>query len=309
LAPTGVAAAVNAGLDDSGAFPECVRLEPAAEVPAGVPLVPPAVQGGASLAPRLLVVERGVSMAPSCTPPDQLLGPVCVTVADDRAELHAAGSGAFVAVEAPGALLGAVTPGRSLVLRGLRPASDIRVTGVGFDALGASIRFERELRTESARSHVVLNEVLADAAGAEATSEWIELVNDGADAEDLDGFLLDDSVEPVSLPAVVLSPGELALVVAEGFAPDPELDLLPAPGTKLVVVSRLGRSGLANAGELLRLRDRNGNVISRFPARSAPGPGKSLARRRPDAPDAEAFSFAPHAFPGASPGAENVVDD
>jgi hypothetical protein len=308
LAPTGVAAAVSSGLDEGGAFPECVRLEPADELPAGVPLVPPAVQGGASLAPRMLVVDHGVTPAPSCTPPDLALGPVCATVADDRVELHATGGGALVGIETPRALLGAVTPGRSLVLRELPPASAFRVTGVGFDALGASVRFDRELRTQSARPHVVLNEVMADAAGAEATSEWIELANDGAEAENLDGFVLDDAVEQVPLPAVVLSPGELALVVADGFAPDPELDLLPKPGTKLVVLPRLGRSGLANAGELLRLRDRNGNVISRFPARPAPGPGKSLARRRPEALDAEAFSFAPHASPGASPGAENVVE-
>jgi hypothetical protein len=69
----------------------------------------------------------------------------------------------------------------------------------------------------------------------------------------------------------------------------------------------LGTAGLSNSGELLRLVDAGGSVVSRWPSLAAPAPGQSLARRAPDALDAEASSFAPHAPPGASPGAPNSL--
>jgi hypothetical protein len=100
----------------------------------------------------------------------------------------------------------------------------------------------------------------------------------------------------------------MVLLVAEGYAPDPELDLVPSPGVSIVRVARLGKNGLANAGELLRLYDGDGSVVSRFPARAANAPGQSVARRTPDAPDGESGSFGDHAPPGASPGAPNVVE-
>ena len=66
--------------------------------------------------------------------------------------------------------------------------------------------------------------------------------------------------------------------------------------------------GLANAGELLRLRDPNGDVVSRFPALATPAAGTSVARRTPDAPDTDASAFGAHASPGASPGRPNALD-
>jgi hypothetical protein len=74
-----------------------------------------------------------------------------------------------------------------------------------------------------------------------------------------------------------------------------------------LVVRGLGAGGLANGGELLRLVDHGGRVLSRFPAIPAPGPGQSVARVAPDAPDDEPGSFAAHAEQGASPGWRNVV--
>jgi hypothetical protein len=309
LAPAGVQASVARGLDDEGtARNSCVRVEPSGVPETGIPLLPPAFSGGVAFEPRVLVVARARAEARPCFESELTLGPICGAVFDDRVELHSTGDPAFVALEEPRALVGVVSLDRSLVLRGFEASSVTRVSGIAFDVLGERTRLDHEIETLPARPHVVLNEVLANPVGPEAPSEWIEIVNDGARPVNLGGFLLDDAIEPVPLPAHDLAPGAFALIVAEGYAPDPELDLVPAPDATLVVVPRLGRSGLANSGELLRLRDPDGTVVSRFPARAAPGPGTSVARRAPDAPDAESGSFASHAAPGASPGRENTVE-
>lgn len=308
LAPAGAPGSIARGLDESGAFSEqCVRVEPDERLAAGVPLLPPALAGGALLEPRVLVVAREAPAETVCDVSELPLGPTCAAVADDRVELRSYGAAAFVALETPRALFGAVGPGRSLVVRGFTPSSTARITGLAFDVLGERVVFDATIVTAPPRPHVVLNEVLANPAGAEAASEWLELANDGSEPVELAGFVLDDAVEPVALPPHTLMPGELALLVAESYAPDPELDLLPPPEMALLRVPRLGRSGLANSGELLRLRDPNGVVVSRFPAIAAPGPGRSVARRSPDAPD-EASSFGAHAPPGASPGLPNEID-
>jgi hypothetical protein len=75
----------------------------------------------------------------------------------------------------------------------------------------------------------------------------------------------------------------------------------------MLELDALGRSGLANGGELLRLSDASGRVLSRFPALKASQAGVSLARRTNEAPDDEAGSFGLHAAPGASPGAPNTL--
>ena len=180
--------------------------------------------------------------------------------------------------------------GTSLVVRGFEPSSTTRLTGLAFDAFGERFSIDVEIATASPRPHVVLNEVLANPVGAETTGEWIELVNDGTETVDLAGFVLDDAIEPMELPRHEVAPGEMVLLVADSYSPDPELELTPPPDVALVRLPRLGRSGLANAGELLRLRDPAGTVVSRFPALAAPGPGQSVGRRTPDAPD-DASSF------------------
>jgi hypothetical protein len=156
-------------------------------------------------------------------------------------------------------------------------------------------------------SHVVINEVLANPVGPERTSEWVELVNDGRDAVALAGFELRDATGVARLPDAVLAPGELVLVVAEGFAPDPELDIVPPDGVQRLVVPALGGGGLANGGESLRLVDRAGRVVSRFPSVAAKEPGRSVARVTPQAPDGELAAFGAHADPGASPGSPNAL--
>jgi hypothetical protein len=310
LEPSGISASVARGLDANGAFSErCVRVEPDLLVEAGVPLLPPALVGSVALEPRLLVVSNDAPELGACTPPEIALGPICGAIDDDRIELRASGAPAFVAFEAPAPLLGAVGPGRSLVLRGFEPSSRARVTGLAFDALGERLAIDVAVEMAPRRPHLVLNEVLANPVGAEAEGEWIEIANDGSHPASLGGFVLDDAIEPVALPAEELEPGRMLLLVSKGYAPDPELDLVPPEGVAVVRVARLGRNGLANAGELLRLRDPDGNVVSRFPARQAPAPGQSVGRKTPDAPDAESASFGNHAPPGASPGEPNSLEE
>ncbi len=310
LAPTGVSASVARGLDADGTLSErCLRVEPRSAVVEGVPLLPPALVGDVALEPRLLVVATESPAPGACAEPEVALGPICSLVDDDRVELRASGAAALVAFDAPAPLFGVVAPGRSLVLRGFEPSSPARVTGLAFDALGERVAIDVEIEMAPLRPHLVLNEVLANPVGAEAAGEWIEIANDGSRPADLDGFVLDDAIEPVVLPAHVLEPREMLLVVAESYSPDPELDLVPPGGVPIVSVPRLGRSGLANAGELLRLREPNGNVVSRFPAREARDPGQSVARRTPDAPDGDSASFGNHAPPGASPGEPNAVEE
>lgn len=310
LEPAGILASVARGLDEDGAFSErCVRVEPDSPVAAGVPLLPPALVGGVVLEPRLLVVAHDAPDSGACALPEIALGPICGAVDDDRVELRSSGAPALVAFEVPEPLLGVVAPGKSLVLRGFEPSSRARMAGVAFDARGERMAIDVEIEMAPLRSHLVLNEVLANPAGAEPASEWVEIANDGSSSARLDGFVLDDAIEPVALPAYELEPDAMLLLVGEGYAPDPELDLVPPEGVALVRIERLGRNGLANAGELLRLRDANGNVVSRFPARQAPAPGQSVARRTPDAPDGESASFGDHAPPGASPGEANALED
>ena len=313
LAPTGAPASVLPGLDDAGAFSDrCLRLEPTEPVMGGIPLLPPALTGGVALEPRVLVVsfeEHDPTTLTPCAEPEVALGPVCGAVADDRVELRMHSAPAFVAFERPRELVGVVSSENSLVLRGFEPESRVRVTGLAFDALGATRAIDVELTTSTSRPHLVLNEVLADPVGPEALGEWIELVNDGSRPVDLGAFVLDDALERVALPPHELAPGNMVLLVGESYEPDPELDLVPPPDIPLVRLSGLGRNGLSNAGELIRLRDRDGLVVSRFPARKAPRAGRSVARRAPDAPDAASGSFGDHAPPGASPGRDNVVGD
>ncbi|HVR20459.1 MAG TPA: lamin tail domain-containing protein [Polyangiaceae bacterium] len=308
LAPIGVRATLLRGLDEAGAFSDdCVRIEPDTELPAGIPLLPPALAGSVALAPRLLVTTRESPERTLCGEDELALGPLCAAIGDDRIELRSLSAPSFVALAAPRVVRGSVAPGASRVVRGFEPASTTRVSGLVFDAFGARVPIDVEVATGSPRPHVVLNEMLANPAGAETTSEWIELVNDGATPVDLAGFVLDDAIEPMQLPSHELAVGEMVLLVAEGYSPDPELDLTPPPDVALVRLPRLGRNGLANAGELLRLRDPAGTVVSRFPALEAPGPGRSVGRRAPDAPD-EASSFGAHAPPGASPGRPNTLE-
>jgi hypothetical protein len=309
LEPSGAVATVGRGVDDEGHFADsCVRLEPEARGAPEVPGLPPLLLGAVSLEPLPLVTQTNPdSHAPDCADGELVLGPACARVDDDRLTLVSYGAPSLWALDAPMRHLGAVASGESLVVRGFEPACAVRLSATVFDEAGLRMFVDAELETLPRHAHVVLNEVLANPAGSEASSEWVELANDGSDAVDLAGFVLSDAGSSASLPSFRIEPGEMALVVGAGFDPDPALDVLPAPGTRVIRLQELGASGLTNTGEALRLRDRDGRLLSLFPSIAARHAGVSIARRAFDASDTDATSFGEHTAPGASPGAKNTI--
>jgi hypothetical protein len=290
LAPAGVPARLAPGLGDEAAFAEsCLRI--ATEGPPdgsdGALVLPPLMAGDALLEPTPLVLRSQVVAAPACAASELVLGPACASIGDDRVILRAPEAASLFALESPERRLAVVEPGASLAVRGLQPGSEARITGSGFDSAGRSFALDMRVRAAPHRDHLVLNEVLANPVGAEAASEWIELVNDGLRAVELGGYVLVDPGGSFALPDATLAPGELALLVGPEFAPDPELDI-PVPGG----VQRGGRAPRGKTGHP------HGRALF-----GRVGP----PRRSPGAADDEPASFGPHAAPGASPGAPNAL--
>ncbi|MBK9266298.1 MAG: lamin tail domain-containing protein [Polyangiaceae bacterium] len=153
-------------------------------------------------------------------------------------------------------------------------------------------------------AHVVLNEVMANPIGPEPHQEWVELYNDGQADAALSGYRILDIGGETVLPEALLPPGQFAVVVNEKFVADDEIDVAPDPSAILVRVPSLGRSGLSNSGELLRLVHPEGHTISRFPALPKPKAGQSVSRRTPSAPDGVSSSFL---ISEPTPGLPNAV--
>jgi hypothetical protein len=304
LEPAGVEAELRAGVGDKDLFADdCVSLEPAS--PSGhAPELPPALADGVALEPLPLAPLAAALTPPVCSDAERALGPACATIDDDRLVLRAPDEPSLWVIETPEPLLGVAAPGRSLVVRGFESGVPLSFAATAFDRNGARTLVHDDVTGAARRAHLVINEVLANPRGPESLSEWIEVVNDGREAVDLDGLELRDAGGAVPLPTARLAAGEFALLAADGFAPDPELDVSLAPGTRVLTLPKLGQAGLANGGELLRLCDASGSVLSRFPALAASEAGVSMARRTPEAPDDDA-AFGAHAAPGASPGAPN----
>jgi hypothetical protein len=307
LAPGGVEASIESGLDDRESFGvECVRIEPSVEAHVGALLLPPPLAGGAAFEPLPLIVSESPVAPPTCEAPEVPLGPACALPGDDRVVLRAAAGRSLWAIQEPEVTLGVTSPGDSLVVRGFEPETEPRLVATVFDESGARSVIDQPMILGPSVCHVVINEVLSDPRGPEPQGEWVELYNDGAEVVNLSGFTLVDTGGAIELPAHELLPGEFALLVSDEFLPDPELDVLPPADAALLRVGTVGVRGLGNTGEALRLVDPEGVVVSRFPSLPSPDPGTSLARVRPDAVDGEASSFQAHAAPGASPGAPNA---
>jgi hypothetical protein len=193
------------------------------------------------------------------------------------------------------------------VLLGLTPERVQAVTGDAFDLYGRRRDVVGQFLTLAPRAHLAINEVYADANGPEPQQEWLELVNSGTVAENLAGYVLEDVGGETELPAVIVEAGAYAVIVNADYVPDPELDIVAEPSALLLRVERLGKSGLSNSGELLRLQSPTGEVVSRFPMRPQPKPGISVARRAPWSMDGDSSAFGLHRAPGASPGSPNQL--
>lgn len=273
-------------------------------------LVPRASDEEFSFEPAPLVLGAASAPEPAtCLADEQPFGPGCLLVDDDRALLRAGPEPQLFSVLAGGvAELALLAPNGEFQVRSLAPDSEQLITAAAVSPTGVLVSWQVNVRTRPSRPHVVLNEVLANAAGAEPASEWVELVNDGAQPATLMGFTLSDGASPVTLPDAELQPGEFALLVGPEFPLSNGVDVAPAPGTQLIVLPRLGTNGLSNSGEALTLRDASGALVSSFPARAARRGGVSIARRAPGSPDSDAAAFAEHGAPGASPGAVNSFE-
>jgi hypothetical protein len=137
---------------------------------------------------------------------------------------------------------------------------------------------------------IAITEVLPNPAGPEATQEFVELRNLGTSPVSLEGISIEDGAGADPLPGVTLEPGQYALVVAAGFNPLDERDPTPRTGTMLLrVEGRIGRDGIGNAGEAVRLRGRGGEVVSRYggwvDASASGWTGHSVQRQPQDACD------------------------
>ncbi len=310
LAPDGVRGRVYRGVTDA-AGEHCVRFEASEEMEkGGVP--PPSVSMGLERGAAIALDPRPIAfdaagpplVAPACAAGEVPFGPGCARVGDDRILGRAPDVPLLWAVAGAGTdAVFATRPGDPFVVTGLPPAVGVALDVVAIDVQAGAYRSLFTAVTAPPLPHVVINEVLADPLGSEPIAEWVEIVNDGRVPAALDGHVLTDGGGSTPLPSATLAPGEIALLVNEGFLADDGADPAPAPGTRILRVPHLGKGGLANAGEPLALVDPQGNVVSRFPAKPRPKAGRSVARRTPSAPDALTGSFA---LATPSPGRANT---
>jgi len=231
----------------------------------------------------------------------------CAVVMDDRLGIRTPAADLLWGIAGSGIEM--VTKSASkgkFLLKGFPPNTDIALEVVTIDSLGRTRRDSFTATTKPLSAHVVLNEVLANPVGPEPHQEWVEIYNDGQIATTLAGYRILDIGGDTVLPDVVLPAGQFALVVNESFVEDDEVDVGPPPEAMLVRVPALGKSGLSNSGELLRLVVPEGNTISRFPALPKPKAGNSVSRRTPDATDGVSSSFA---ITEPTPGLRNIVTD
>jgi hypothetical protein len=329
LQPASLVAVVAAGADSFETSAErCFRLEvddaPSAIAEAGLwdggssvisqsatgVALPPPLLGGVALDPSPVIVNAPADAAATsgCEAESVALGPGCVRVLDDRLFVRTGSVPLLWALSSPATdVVVAVRAGEELMVGGLSPSTQIALRGTATDLAGDETAFSALLTTRPAQAHLVLNEVLANPNGPDRSSEWIELVNDGTTMVDTSGFSLEDANGGSALPRGKISPGAYALVVPDGYDAASSADVAPVAGTLILRVHELGGGGLSNQGEVLRLRDATGAVVSRFPALAASKPGVSMARRAPTSADDDSTAFGYSAPPGASPGAANVL--
>jgi hypothetical protein len=120
-------------------------------------------------------------------------------------------------------------------------------------------------RVPPVRSPLAITELRVNPGGSEATQEYVEIRNLGAAPMALQGLRLEDEAGADELPPQQLVPGGTALVVPASFAADDPSDVAPAAGTALLrVEGRLGRDGLRQSGEVVRLVDPQGVVLSSY---------------------------------------------
>ena len=171
---------------------------------------------------------------------------------------------------------------------------------------GAALDTTFTLTTSAPLPALCITEVLADPRGPEPDQEFVEVMNFGAQALALRGYTLSDRVDELGTVLdtdLVLPGGALALLVPDAFDPESTRDVPPAAGAVLVRVGKsVTRSGLANSGEPLFLRDPLLRRVSAAPAVPAPQSGVCSVRSSQDprsgAPGTFAFAVDGTCTPG-----------
>lgn len=283
---------------------ECLHLQ-IADDPLPELLVPPVTVAGALLDPAPLQTKLGEPVLPViCEEGWQQLGPGCVRVEDDRITVGSPPAPALWVLHTAELRFHAVAQG-AFTVRGFAPGQQQDLDFVAFLSDGQRHQGRVRVTMDSPRSHVIINEVLANPLGAEPAQEWLELYNDGSAAVELSGWVLSDGVGESVLPAQLLGAGEYLVITSEQYVSGGE-DVSFAEGAIIVRVPSLGANGLSNSGEEVQLVSASGQVQSRFAARGTSTGGVSVARVTPEAPDGIETSFAMHGDPGASPGTANT---
>ena len=284
---------------------DCVVLEATEPQLTGAVLMPPAQLGDMEMEPVPWLIGNSTEpAATSCHGNTVGFGPVCASIGDDRMQVEAADE-FLLAVRGEEATWAGIVGPVPTTLKILVPGRSNSLDVTAFDREARRWQGRVIVEPSPPTSHVVINEALANPIGAEPAQEWVELYNDGRDAADLEGFILEDSGGSVEFPPCQLGPGQFLLLVSEGFDERAAFDVRPATGTQILRVPELGSSGLRNTGEPLVLRTPSGSACSSFPGLATSGDGVSLARLTPSSPDFPG-AFADHGEPGASPGKENV---
>lgn len=244
--------------------------------------------------PFVIADEVGNEIPPlECDREEVAFGLGCALVMDDRIVVRAPLGDLLWGISGVGMekLVKTSTKER-FVIKELLPETELTFVIVTVDTWGRTRKESFTATTSSLSAHVVINEVLANPIGPEPHQEWVELYNDGQVGTSLLGYRILDIGGDTVLPDVYMAPGQWVIVVNETFVEDDEVDIPVPPEALIVRVTALGKSGLSNSGELLRLVDPEGHTISRFPALPKPKAGQSVSRRTPDAPDGVSSSFA-----------------
>ncbi len=299
LQPGAIATWLVSGAAEVGIGRNCVHLrvpELAEAVVAPAAILGPNGVPFARLQTRELRPEGELRLPddPLCPLGQLPLGLACVTdVADDRLRIEAP-DGDLLWLFSDGRRLDFVTAQRGglFVVQPLAPSTPTPLTWAMFDIAGRSQSGVARLFTQPPMAHPVITEVLANPVGPEPDQEFVELYNDGLVPADLGNFTILDIGGTTGLPSgVLLMPGAFALVVNEVYDVDAEYDPSAADGTLIVRVAKLGKGGLKNDGEPLKLVDGDGRVVSRFPPLPKPQSGISVQRINPKVSDSDVDGF------------------
>lgn len=266
-------------------------------------------EGGAADAPAS---GPPVLAAVRCSAPEIVAGAVCVVLGGRSATVRwRVDRAAYGRVECRQAAAvvraetGAATADPRVVLAPLVPAVRHECTVTAVTDEGETPLAALALETHGVGPWVALTEVLANPVGLEPAQEFVELANLGDEAVELSGWSLSDESGGAAFPAgTVLGPGELALLVADGYDPDAPGDPPAAVDARIVRLGRsLGVQGLRNSGEAVFLLDPAGAVVSSYPNRlGAFADGVSVVRRPPESPEADEGAWTTCGPGGPTPG-------